>query len=314
MSVTLTPGTVAPPRPTAVDPSPVPVLATVAEYAATLDALRAAGRTVGLVPTMGALHAGHRSLIRRAAEECDVVAVSIFVNPTQFGDASDLANYPRTLESDLDVVSSAGGSLVFAPTVTEMYPEPPGSSPATVAVPAFSGLWEGASRPGHFDGVATVVVKLLSATGRCRAYFGEKDFQQLAMVTTVARQLLLPAEVVGCRTVRDTDGLALSSRNVRLSPDERTGRAGPVPGPPGRGLPHPPWRGEPGPGGGADGPGGGRGARCHSGLRGGGARRRARAGMDLRHRPSVAPADRGRGGTGPADRQSRPPAGLLTPA
>jgi pantoate--beta-alanine ligase len=222
MSVTLTPGTVAPRRPTAVDPSPVPVLATVAEYAATLDALRAAGRTVGLVPTMGALHAGHRSLIRRAAEECDVVAVSIFVNPTQFGDAADLANYPRTLESDLDVVASAGGSLVFTPTVTEMYPEPPGSSPASVAVPAFSGLWEGASRPGHFDGVATVVVKLLSATGRCRAYFGEKDFQQLAMVTTVARQLLLPAEVVGCRTVRDTDGLALSSRNVRLSPDERT--------------------------------------------------------------------------------------------
>jgi pantoate--beta-alanine ligase len=221
VSVTLTPEALAPRPLTAVDPSPVRVLATVAEYAATLDALRAAGRTVGLVPTMGALHAGHRSLIRRAAEECDVVAVSIFVNPTQFGDAADLANYPRTLESDLDVVASAGGSLVFAPSVTEMYPEPPGSSPAAVTVPAFSGLWEGASRPGHFDGVATVVVKLLSATGRCRAYFGEKDFQQLAMVTTVARQLLLPAEVVGCQTVRDTDGLALSSRNVRLSSDER---------------------------------------------------------------------------------------------
>ena len=200
---------------------PVPVIGTLAEYTAALDAVRAAGGTVGLVPTMGALHDGHRSLIRRAADECDVVAVSIFVNPTQFGDPADLAAYPRTLESDLEAVASAGGGLVFAPSVHEMYPDRPGSMFTTVSVPALSGRWEGASRPGHFDGVAAVVVKLLSATGRCRAYFGEKDFQQLAIVRRAVRDLSLPAEVVGCATVRDRDGLALSSRNGRLSPDQR---------------------------------------------------------------------------------------------
>jgi pantoate--beta-alanine ligase len=150
-----------------------------------------------------------------------VVAVSVFVNPTQFGDAADLATYPRTLESDLEAVASSGGGLVFAPSVNEMYPDRPGAMFTTVAVPALSGLWEGASRPGHFDGVASVVVKLLSATGPSRAYFGEKDFQQLAIVRRVARDLSLPAEVVGCATVRDEDGLALSSRNQRLTADQR---------------------------------------------------------------------------------------------
>ncbi len=199
----------------------VVVFDTVAGYAAALDDVRSAGRTVGVVPTMGALHAGHRSLIERAAAECDVVAVSIFVNPTQFGDAGDLANYPRTLAADLEVVAAAGGSMVFAPSVGEMYPEPPGVPTTTVSVPGLSARWEGASRPGHFDGVATVVVKLLNAAGRCRAYFGEKDFQQLAVVRSVVRDLMLPVEVVGCPTVRDPDGLALSSRNVRLAPHER---------------------------------------------------------------------------------------------
>jgi pantoate--beta-alanine ligase len=170
---------------------------------------------------MGALHSGHRSLIERAARECDVVAVTIFVNPTQFGDPTDLARYPRTLEADLGVVAGAGGHVVFAPSVAEMYPESPGGATTTVSAPALAARWEGASRPGHFDGVATVVVKLLSATGRCRAYFGEKDFQQLALVRRVARDLALPAEVVGCATVRHADGLALSSRNVRLSPSQR---------------------------------------------------------------------------------------------
>ncbi len=193
---------------------------TVAAYSGALDAIRQAGKTVGLVPTMGALHEGHRSLIRRAADECDVVAVSIFVNPTQFGDPSDLANYPRTLESDLRVVAEAGGDIVFAPSVTEMYPDRDGAA-TTVSVPALSTRWEGASRPGHFDGVATIVVKLLTAAGGCRAYFGEKDYQQLAVVRRVARDLGLPAEVIGCQTVRDDDGLALSSRNVRLSPEQR---------------------------------------------------------------------------------------------
>jgi pantoate--beta-alanine ligase len=218
---TLSPPTGVAPLPGVREPAPVAVVETLAEYTAALEAVRAAGGTVGLVPTMGALHQGHRSLIRRAADECDVVAVSVFVNPTQFGDAADLATYPRTLESDLEVVASAGGGLVFAPSVAEMYPDRSGSMLTTVSVPALGARWEGASRPGHFDGVAAVVVKLLSATGRCRAYFGEKDFQQLAVVRRVARDLSLPAEVVGCATVRDRDGLALSSRNERLSPEER---------------------------------------------------------------------------------------------
>jgi pantoate--beta-alanine ligase len=218
--VTAPPSLVAP-LPEVGESTPVRVVGTLAEYTAALESIRAAGGTVGLVPTMGALHDGHQSLIRRAADECDVVAVSVFVNPTQFGDAADLATYPRTLESDLEVVASAGGGLVFAPSVAEMYPDRTGSMLTTVSVPALSRLWEGASRPGHFDGVAAVVVKLLSATGRCRAYFGEKDFQQLAIVRRVARDLSLPAEVVGCPTVRDGDGLALSSRNERLSADQR---------------------------------------------------------------------------------------------
>jgi pantoate--beta-alanine ligase len=197
------------------------VIETVARYSAALDDVRLSGRTVGIVPTMGALHAGHRSLIERAAAECDVVAVSVFVNPTQFGDPSDLAAYPRTLDADLEAIASSGGALVFAPSVAEMYPDPPGMAQTTVSVPALSARWEGASRPGHFDGVATVVVKLFAAAGRCRAYFGEKDFQQLALVTRLTRDLALPTTVVGCPTVRDADGLALSSRNARLDPDQR---------------------------------------------------------------------------------------------
>jgi pantoate--beta-alanine ligase len=197
------------------------VVRTIAGYAEAMDAVRSSGRTVGVVPTMGALHDGHRSLIQRAAAECDVVAVSIFVNPTQFGDPADLVHYPRSFESDLDAIASSGGQVVFAPTVAEMYPDPPGTAPTTVSVPTLSGRWEGASRPGHFDGVATVVVKLLSATGRGRAYFGEKDFQQLSLVIRLVRDLALPTQVVGCPTVRDADGLALSSRNERLQPDQR---------------------------------------------------------------------------------------------
>jgi pantoate--beta-alanine ligase len=197
------------------------VFETVDDYARALDAIRLSGRTVGVVPTMGALHEGHQSLIVEAARQCDVVAVSIFVNPTQFGDAADLDRYPRTFEADLDVIASAGAHLVFAPPVAEMYPDGPDGTATTVSVPALARRWEGASRPGHFDGVAVVVVKLLAAAGRCRAYFGEKDFQQLALVRQVVRDLSLPTEVVGCRTVRQDDGLALSSRNVRLSVEER---------------------------------------------------------------------------------------------
>ena len=195
---------------------------TVAGCRAVLDEARARGARIGLVPTMGALHAGHRSLIAAAAAECDVVVVSIFVNPLQFGDPSDIAAYPRTLERDLEVCAAAGATVVFAPSVTEMYPGGPDAVATTVSVAGVSSSWEGASRPGHFDGVATVVAKLFSIAGPCRAYFGQKDFQQLAVVRRMAADLCLPVEVVGCPTVREPDGLALSSRNVRLSPDERS--------------------------------------------------------------------------------------------
>ena len=199
----------------------IAVIDTLAGYSAHLDAERRAGRTVGVVLTMGALHAGHASLIRRAASECDVVAVSIFVNPTQFAEEADLSAYPRTLGADLTVAADSGASVAFAPSVVQMYPDWPAAPATTVTVRTLADRWEGVSRPGHFDGMATVVVKLLSASGRCRTYFGEKDFQQLAIVRRVVRDLSLPVEVVGCVTVREEDGLAMSSRNTRLAPDER---------------------------------------------------------------------------------------------
>jgi pantoate--beta-alanine ligase len=186
-----------------------------------LDAARAAGRRVGLVPTMGALHSGHVSLIARARAQCDEVAVTIFVNPLQFGDPSDIAAYPRTLEADLVSCHDAGADVVFAPPVTEMYPSWPEQPATTVSVSGVSERWEGASRPGHFDGVATVVSMLFTAAGPCRAYFGEKDFQQLAVVRRLVADLGLGVDVVGCPIVREPSGLALSSRNVRLSDAER---------------------------------------------------------------------------------------------
>jgi pantoate--beta-alanine ligase len=200
----------------------VRVVGTVEEFSAALDLARSLGQVVGLVPTMGALHAGHRSLIERAAAECDVVAVTIFVNPLQFGETSDIEHYPRTFDADVAVAGDSGAAVVFAPSVEEMYPGFPAVVATSVSVAGVSDGWEGSSRPGHFDGVATVVAKLFAMAGRCRAYFGEKDFQQLAVVRRMARDLSFPVEIVGCDTVRDTDGLALSSRNVRLSADERT--------------------------------------------------------------------------------------------
>ena len=197
------------------------VAETVAACRAVLDRARAAGGVVGLVPTMGALHEGHTSLMTRARAECDVVAVSIFVNPLQFGDPEDIAHYPRTLERDLEVCAASGVDVVFVPSVAEMYPSWPTAPSTTVSVRGVSEVWEGASRPGHFDGVATVVAKLFTIAGPCRAYFGLKDFQQLAVVRRMARELSLPVQVVGCPIVREADGLALSSRNVRLSATER---------------------------------------------------------------------------------------------
>jgi pantoate--beta-alanine ligase len=176
-----------------------------------------AGR-VGLVPTMGFLHEGHTSLITRAAGENDLVVTTIFVNPLQFGPDEDLAAYPRDLDRDRRLAEEAGTDVLFTPSVEEMYPEPPLTQ---VHVGKLSSPMEGATRPHHFAGVATVVAKLFAIAGPCRAYFGEKDYQQLAVVRRMAADLSFPVVVVGCPTVRERDGLALSSRNVYLSPAER---------------------------------------------------------------------------------------------
>ena len=183
-----------------------------------LDEARAGGHRVGFVPTMGFLHAGHRSLVERARSENDLVVVSIFVNPLQFNPGEDFDDYPRDLDRDLGVCAEAGGDVVFVPVQQEMYPEP---VVTTVHAGTLADVLCGASRPGHFDGVATVVAKLFAIVGECSAYFGEKDFQQLTIVRQMAQDLSLPVRVVGCPTVREPDGLALSSRNAYLSPDER---------------------------------------------------------------------------------------------
>ena len=185
---------------------------------------RAAGETVGLVPTMGALHAGHRRLLEMARAETDVVVASIFVNPTQFNRAEDLDRYPRTLDQDLDVCRAAGVDLVFAPSAAEMYPAAmyPGEPPRTwVDVPALSEHLCGPGRPGHFRGVATVVMKLFQIVQPDRAYFGEKDAQQLAIIRRMVKDLDVPVAVVPVATVREPDGLAMSSRNRHLTPEER---------------------------------------------------------------------------------------------
>ena len=197
---------------------PVRVVTTIAETRAVLDAARAGGATVGLVPTMGYLHEGHASLLRRARTECDLVCMTVFVNPLQFAPGEDLAAYPRDLDRDLAVATAEGVDLVLAPSVEEMYPVP---IRTTVSVPSLAATLEGATRPTHFSGVATVVTKLFGIAGACRAYFGEKDFQQLVIVRCLAADLSLPVEVVGCPIVREPDGLALSSRNVYLDPAER---------------------------------------------------------------------------------------------
>jgi pantoate--beta-alanine ligase len=186
-----------------------------------LDDARHSGRQVGVVPTMGALHGGHLSLIRRAVDECDTVAVTIFVNPLQFNDPEDLARYPRDLEADVALAHGAGADLVFAPSVEEMYPGFPEPVATVVHVAGLTDMLEGASRPGHFDGVATVVAKLFALVGRCRAYFGEKDFQQLAVIRQLTSDLSFPVEIVSCSTLREPDGLAMSSRNVRLTGPQR---------------------------------------------------------------------------------------------
>jgi len=188
------------------------------DFRKALDAERCSGRTVGLVPTMGALHDGHVSLVRRAVEECDVVATTIFVNPLQFAPHEDLDRYPRDLERDRTVAYAAGTGYLFVPSEREMYPRRP---LVRVAVGAIVEGLEAASRPGHLDGVATVVAKLFALAGPCRAYFGDKDHQQLEVVRGLVADLSFPVEVVACPTVRAPDGLALSSRNAYLTEAER---------------------------------------------------------------------------------------------
>ncbi|MCB1013698.1 MAG: pantoate--beta-alanine ligase [Acidimicrobiales bacterium] len=194
------------------------LVTTAAELRAHLDAVRRDRGRVGLVPTMGFLHDGHVSLMAASVADNDCTVVTIFVNPLQFAPTEDLAAYPRDLDRDRERCEEAGVDLVFAPSVEEMYPAP---VQTTVTVDGITATMEGASRPTHFAGVATVVAKLFALAGPCRAYFGEKDFQQLAVVATMARDLSFPVEVVGCPIVREADGLALSSRNAYLTEEER---------------------------------------------------------------------------------------------
>lgn len=194
------------------------ILQSVAEMQAASRGWQRAGQVVGVVPTMGALHEGHLSLVRAAKAGCDRVVVTIFVNPRQFNSPADLAKYPRTEEADAALLAPLGVDAIFAPTPDQVYP--PGFA-TNVSVSGVAGPLEGANRPGHFDGVATVVTKLFGMTLAQRAYFGEKDWQQLAVVRRLVADLNLGVEIVGCPTLRAADGLALSSRNARLSPAAR---------------------------------------------------------------------------------------------
>jgi pantoate--beta-alanine ligase len=193
-------------------------VASSAELRAATDAARQRGAGVGFVPTMGALHAGHRSLLAAARAGNDLVVASVFVNPLQFGPAEDLAAYPRDRDADLAVLAAEGVDLAFLPPDGEMWPDPPD---VRLAVGGLAERLEGLVRPGHLDGVATVVAKLLHLVGPSRAYFGQKDAQQLAVVRRMVADLAFPNEIVACPTVREPDGLAVSSRNAYLSPDER---------------------------------------------------------------------------------------------
>lgn len=194
------------------------VVATKAELKNILDAFREEGKRIALVPTMGALHEGHASLVRRSVAENDVTVVSVFVNPTQFNDKNDLQNYPRTLDADCNLLEKVGADIVFAPNVEEMYPE---EDTRVFSFAPLDTVMEGAFRPGHFNGVAQIVSKLFYAVEPDKAYFGEKDFQQLAIIREMVRQLALDVEIVGCPIVREHDGLAMSSRNTLLSSEER---------------------------------------------------------------------------------------------
>lgn len=195
------------------------IIKSISELQKTLDPVRQAGKKVGFVPTMGFLHEGHLGLVRAARDENDVVVLSIFVNPTQFGPAEDYQTYPRDLARDTELAEKAGADIIFAPEVEEVYPDG-FSTYIEVTGPETQGLCA-ASRPGHFRGVTTVVAKLLNIVRPERAYFGQKDAQQLAVTKRMVGDLNIPVEIVGCPTVREPDGLAMSSRNMYLKPEER---------------------------------------------------------------------------------------------
>src|SRR5579883_1836249 len=190
----------------------------IADLRNALKTARVEGRSVGFVPTMGALHEGHLSLIRRARAENDLVVISIFVNPTQFNDIDDYEKYPRHVARDIEMAAGAGADVAFTPAMDEIYSE---GFDTVVVVRGLSDILEGASRPGHFQGVATVVAKLFNIVQPDHAYFGEKDYQQLQVIRRMARDLDISTEIVSCPIVREPDGLAMSSRNVRLSPEQR---------------------------------------------------------------------------------------------
>ena len=192
------------------------IFSSIKEFRAALDGCDAAG--IGFVPTMGALHAGHRSLVERARRECRTVAVSVFVNPTQFNDKNDLKNYPRTPEADAALLEAAGADLVLMPSVEEIYPQ---ADTRQFDFGLIDKVMEGASRPGHFNGVGQVVSRLFDIVRPAKAYFGEKDFQQIAVIRSLVSQLNLNIEIVECPIVREDDGLALSSRNTLLTPQHR---------------------------------------------------------------------------------------------
>lgn len=194
------------------------VCRTIADYRAAIAGFRSAGETVGLVPTMGGLHAGHMALVSKAKSQNDRVVATIFVNPTQFGNPEDLAKYPRNDAADLAKFRDAGVDAVLLPTVEEIYPD---GEETIVETTRLSGIYHGAVRPGHFQGVATVVTKLFNIVGADTAYFGEKDYQQLAVIRRMVRDLHVPVQIRGVPTVREADGVAMSSRNVRLTPDDR---------------------------------------------------------------------------------------------
>ena len=196
----------------------ISTLRTIAELRAQVRAWRGQDLSVGLVPTMGALHTGHLSLVEAALKRCERVIVTLFVNPTQFGEGEDFSVYPRDEDKDRKLAEGVGAHVLFAPTVDEMYP--PGAV-TEVHVPGLDAVLEGVCRPGHFTGVATVVTKLLSMAKADRAFFGEKDYPQLQVIKTLARDLCIATEIHGVPTVREADGLALSSRNAYLSADER---------------------------------------------------------------------------------------------